>query len=217
MNLKEKITAAMLEASVALLASQNKVRWEWYRLMASIDPMPLDDRFYVLLDSLRSLIKDQYLAKDDRMRLAAEDMFRMALHQGEDGDGSPDMGEMLSWVKAYKVLKSKISKALSPLFDYHGDGYGDLIDSFPLGGRLLVERALKTEVRHGRAVAREGFLSETEVYAFIKEESGEPWSKIVGDENYVEMMLEDAGKDWLLHWMKHHVMTAEHGKLIEGE
>lgn len=53
----------------------------------------------------------------------------------------------LRFYKTYRRLKARLSKALWDVIEGFGDdGYGDVIDSFPLFGRERAEKALKGEI-----------------------------------------------------------------------
>ncbi len=106
------------------------------------------------------------------------------------------MDEALQWFQGYQALKNKLGRALGPLYDFHGDCFGDLIDSMPLGGRELCERALKTAPR-----CRDGFLSEQEV-SEARKALPEPWRGLVGEELYVAMSLKEKAQDYLISWIR---------------
>ena len=74
----------------------------------------------------------------------------------------------------------------------------------------MCERAMKTAPR-----CRDGFLSEEEVSESIKA-LPEPWRKLVGDEIYIAATLEDKAQEYLISWIRHHLLTHEHGKQIES-
>lgn len=243
-DLKSMLTPGMINAAVQKSRWDNQYRGQFWRLLhkAQEDVVSFvqaggvawTERFYVLLDHFRGLVVERMGKRRGKpVEDAADEFFRLAVvnepreeeEPGREYNSMPEDPEPLSYEEAlgflarYKLLKQRISVKLSPLFDWHGDGFGDLTDSFPMGGRVLIDRALKTEyVERGfdkRPVGRDGFLSESEVYGAIKD-AGEPWAAFVGGENYVESALEEAARSWLLHWMKSRVMTYDQGEYIES-
>lgn len=64
-----------------------------------------------------------------------------------DCDADCDADTALSYVKKYNEMSGKL---YTPLFNviegYGDDGYGDIIDAFPLFGRERYEKALKGEI-----------------------------------------------------------------------
>ena len=66
------------------------------------------------------------------------------------GDGDYSFVDAMGFVKFYEVLKRKIARSIAHLYDYHGDSFGDLMDSFPLVGRKLVGRALASHPKSDR-------------------------------------------------------------------
>jgi len=120
------------------------------------------------------------------------------------------MDEALQWLQGYEALTHRLGEALADLYDFHGDSFGDLIDSMPLGGRALCDRALRTSSR-----CREGFLSDEEVSEAIRA-LPEPWRGLVSDEIYVASTLQEKAQEFLIAWMQRNVMTHEHGEQIES-
>ena len=96
-------------------------------------------------------------------------------------------------------VTSKISRAIDHLYDYHGDSFGDLVDSFPLAGRELVERALASHPKSERP-RREGYLDEREVADAVRKKLGLQWHQVIcNGENYVASALEAACRRCYLH------------------
>jgi len=207
-----EISKGHLEAVVNYLTWRNKAQLHFFRFMHGVKPMPLNDRFWKLLDHFRELVKCNL----DRQRGqpiadAARELFRLALvTMSPLATDQYLMEEALQWFQGYKALRHQLDVALADLYEFHGDSFGDLIDSMPLGGRALCERALKTSSR-----CREGFLSEEEVSEAIRA-LPEPWRKVVSDEVYVASNLQEQAQEYLISWMQHHMMTPEHSEQIES-
>ena len=207
-----EISKGHLEAVVNYLTWRHKAQLHFLLLMHDVQPMPLNDRFWKLLDHFRELVKAN-LGREDGQPLAdaAREFFRLALVTKPPLDADQYlMEEALQWFQGYKALTHQLDGALAGLYDFHGDSFGDLIDSMPLGGRALCERALKTSSR-----CREGFLSAEEVSEAIKA-LPETWRKLVSDEIYVASTLQEKAQEYLISWMQHNVMTHEHGEQIES-
>ncbi|MGH7175042.1 MAG: hypothetical protein ACREGR_01635 [Minisyncoccia bacterium] len=204
------VSEGYLDAVVNHLTWKHKAQLHFWRFMHGVKPMAHDDKFWGLLDKLRACIKDARSKDMEKVNGGAREFFRLALT--EDW-----MEDAVAFLAGYKKLKGKISKALGDLFDFHGDSFGDLVDSFPLGGRKLVERALATNPASGKP-KRDGFLDENEVWAGRNEvePDGEFWQAYVGHEMYVESALQEHAEEYLMSWMRHELMNHEHGEKIES-
>jgi hypothetical protein len=207
-----EISKAHLEAVVNYLSWRHKAQLHFLQFMHGLQPMPLNDRFWKLLDHFRELVRCNLDRKrSEPIAHAAREFFRLALVIKPPLEGDEYlMEEALQWFQGYKALKHQLDKALSDLYEFHGDSFGDLIDSMPLGGRELCERALRTNPRDG-----DGFLNEGEVSDAIKA-LPQPWRRLVPDEIYVGSTLEESAQKSLVSWMQHNVMTHEHGEQIES-
>ena len=98
-----------------------------------------------------------------------------------------------------EALKGKIDHAIGHLYEFHGDSFGDLVDSYPLAGRELVERALASHPKSDRP-RREGYLDEREVGDAVLEKLGLQWYKLSArGANYVANTLEAACRNCYLH------------------
>jgi diadenosine tetraphosphate (Ap4A) HIT family hydrolase len=207
-----EITKPHLEAVVNYLTWRHKAELHFFRFMHGVKPMPLNDRFWKLLDHFRELVNCNLERKaGEPIDSAAREFFRLALvTEPPLAAGEYLMEEALQWLQSYETLTRQLDKALANLYEFHGDSFGDLIDSMPLGGRALCERALKTSSR-----CREGFLNEQEVIEAIKT-LPEPWRKLVGKEGYVAFSLQEKAQEYLISWMRHNAMTHEHGEQIDS-
>jgi hypothetical protein len=207
-----EISKGHLEAVLNYLTWRNKAQLHFRRFMQAVQPMPLNERFWQLLDHFRELVRCCLDRKhSEPIAAAAREFFRLALvaEPPLERDQYP-MEEALQWFQGYKALKCKLDKALAGLYDFHGDSFGDLIDSMPLGGRALCERALKSASER-----RDGFLNAEEVTDAI-DALPQPWSKLVSDEIYVTLTLEESGRESLVSWIQHNVITQEQGEQIES-
>jgi hypothetical protein len=186
-----EISKNYLEAVVNHLTWQHKAQLHFWRFMRGVPPMPLNDRFWKLLDHFRELVRYNLDRKHgEPIAGAAREFFRLALvtELTLEVDGYL-MEDALQWFQGYKSLKNKLGMALADLCEFHCDSFGDLVDSMPLGGRELCERALKTAPQ-----CRDGFLNEEEVSEAIRA-LPEPWCKIVSDEIYVASTLEEKAQE----------------------
>ncbi len=207
-----EISKAHLEAVVNYLTWKQKAQLQFWRFMQGVQPTSLNDRFWSLMDHFRKLCQyrlDRH--RGEPIADAAWEFFRLALVTEPPLEGNEYlMEEAIQWFKGYKVLVKKLGKALSNLYDFHGDSFSDLIDSMPLGGQQLCEQALKTAPN-----CRDGFLSENEVDEAIKA-LPEPWRKLVGNDFYIANTLEEKAQEGLVSWMRDNVMTQELCEQIES-
>lgn len=204
------ITPEFRTAAVAYLAGKNKVQRHYWRLLHGLEPLP-DAEFFPVLDLFR--VEVAYFVKrgDSRMvavKNAATEFFRKAVV----GDYEFDYETALRFYVTYKKLKNRVGRAIGDLFDYHGDGFGDLVDALPLGGKALVERALATDTKRPN---RAGFLTEKELYDAFKDVE-EPFKALMDHELYVASSLEDGGLEYLWSYMRHNVFDHEDGRVIES-
>ncbi len=141
-----EISMDHLEAVVNYMTWQHKVQLHFLRFMHRVQPMPLNDRFWKLLDHFREQVKrnlDRRVGQP--IANAGREFFRLALVTKPPLEADQYlMDEALEWFQGYKALTHQLDKALADLYDFHGDSFGNLTDSMPLGGRALCERALRT-------------------------------------------------------------------------
>lgn len=186
----------LAEKAKAHLLAQAAFNQEWIRYWHTVQPCT-DEVGWKVMETFRGTV-DLYVFKYKRgdvgIKQSAWEVFRQTL----TGEAEYSFDDALGFVKWYEQLKQKISRGISHLFDYHGDSYGDLVDSYPLAGKSLAERALASNPKSDRP-RREGFLDETEVRESVKE-LGEQWYKLIAHgENYVESSLEHAAVKAYLH------------------
>jgi hypothetical protein len=207
-----EISKGHLEAVVNSLTWHHKAQLHFWRFMDGVPPMHLNDRFWKLLEHFRKLVKSNINSKKaEPIKSAAAEFFRQALVTIPPLEENEYlMEEALQWLRGYRALTRQLDGALADLFDFHGDSFGDLIDSMPLGGRVFCERALKTHSR-----SRDGFLSEEELNDAVKT-IDQPWRDLIGHEIYVVSRLDEMAENYLISWLRHNVMTHEHGEQIES-
>lgn len=183
-------------AKTYLLAKSafNRAYCGWSHML----PPCSDEVGWRLLDAFRSEVK--YFVFDLKRAEggtgdASWEVFRKTLTDESDYHFADAAG----FVKWYKALTNKIARGIGHLYDYHGDTFGDLADSYPLAGRELVERALASDPKSTRP-RREGYLDEDEVTSAVREKHGDPWYKLIcRGENYVARKLEVASYNCYLH------------------
>jgi hypothetical protein len=157
-----------------------------------------DDTGWKLLEVFRGEV-EKFCFKlkrgEEGITQAAREIFRQELV----GEADYTFEDVVGFVKWYEALKSKISQAIGYLYEFHGDSFGDLVDSYPLAGRELVERALASHTKSDRP-RREGYFDEGEVRSAVLEKLGSQWHKLICEgENYVVSALEAACRKCYLH------------------
>jgi hypothetical protein len=156
-----------------------------------------DETGWKLLAAFRDQVERfvfEYKRTEQGVNHAAWEIVRLEL-VGEADYGFEDVVGFAKW---YEILKNKIGRAIAHLYDFHGDSFGDLVDSYPLAGHELVMRALASHPKSGHP-RREGFLDEREVSAAVLEKLGPPWHKLIcRGENYVAKALEVACRKYHL-------------------
>ena len=157
-----------------------------------------DDTGWKLLEAFRSHVQTYYFGykrHDVGVKHAAGELFRLVAV----GSADYTYEQACGFVKWYDRLHNRIGRSIGHLFDFHGDGFGDLCDSLPLAGKAIAERCLASNPKSNRP-KREGFLEEKEIAQAVQEAHGADWRKFICDgENYVEMALKDQAKKWFLH------------------
>lgn len=128
--------------------------------------------------------------------------------------------DLIGFVKWYRMLRNRIEEAIGHLYDFHGDSFGDLIDSYPLAGQELVERALATHPKSDRP-RREGYLDDREVANAVLDKRGPEWHKLICQgPNYIVNGLETAVRKYYLHRVlsRHEqvTLTAEEVGRLDG-
>lgn len=178
-NEKIELPAELISAAVCVHQANKDYESQWIKFWLSIRPVK-KTRFWELLNLFRKEVEVFCFnyKRTNGVEDAAWEFFRKALV----GQASYSAQEAYGFVKAYEKVKSILDKRHASLFDYCGDGFGDLIDSLPLAGEEFFGRKFSTE---------------SELHSAIKELSG-GWAAFIEGENYVEMMLEDAAKKYTL-------------------
>ncbi len=136
------------------------------------------------------------LSRSERsIELAAWEIFRQQL-VGQADYGFKDVVEFVKW---YGALKKQIAVAIEELFEFHSDSFSDLVDSHPLAGRELVDRALASHP-HSDRPRRDGYLDEREVREAVLQKLGKQWHNVICEcPNYVESALQSACHRSYLH------------------
>src|SRR5262249_47509088 len=111
------ISKGHLEAVVNYLTWRNKAKLHFQPFMKGVEPMPLNDRFWELLDHFRELVKYNLdRNRGDPIADAAREFFRLALVTTPPlGRDDYLMEEVLQWLQGYRVLNHKLDKALADL------------------------------------------------------------------------------------------------------
>ncbi len=187
------MTGALADLAKVMLMAQSRFNRAYCHFWVNEVQPCSDEKAWNLLELLRQKI-ELFVFKYDRRELgikhATWELFRLELV----GDAGYTFENAMSFVKWYEKLTNRIAQSLGYLYEFHGDTFSDLCDSYPLGGRQLVERALTTHPKSDRP-RREGFLEEREVSSAVLEQLGPQWHKLIcHGENYAEMALETACK-----------------------
>jgi len=157
-----------------------------------------DEVGWKLLEVFRDLVEEYQFKLERReqsIKQAAWELFRQELV----GQAYYTFEDVVGFVKWYRMLKSGIERAIGHLYEFHGDSFEDLVDSYPLAGRKLVERALASHPKSDRP-RREGYLDEGEIGSAVLEKLGSQWHKLICEgENYVVSTLEAACRKSYLH------------------
>jgi hypothetical protein len=157
-----------------------------------------DETGWKLLDIFHGEVEKYHFKlnrKEQGIKQAAWEIFRLELV----GQADYLFEDVVGYVKWYEALISKINRAIGHLYEYHGDSFGDLVDSYPLAGSELVERALASHPKSDRP-RREGYMDEREVEEAVLEKWGSQWHKLIcNGENYVKSALEAACRKCYLH------------------
>jgi len=157
-----------------------------------------DETGWKLLEFFRREV-EKFRLKQKReeqgIQVAAWEIFRLELV----GDADYSFEDAVGFVKWYGMLNGKIGLAIEHFYEFLGDSFADLVDSYPLAGQELVERALASHPDSDRP-RREGYLDEEEVRDAVGESLGSEWRKLIcGGANYVRIALEGACYKCYLH------------------
>src|SRR5437773_3492877 len=96
-----------------------------------------EDTGWKLLEVFRGEVEEyrfKLKRREEGIKQAAWEIFRQELV----GEVDYCFEDVVGFVKWYGTLKSKIGRAIGHLYEFHGDSFGDLVDSYPLAGRELV-------------------------------------------------------------------------------
>src|SRR4051812_32257982 len=102
-----EISKDHLEAVVNHLTWQHKAQLHFWQFMHGVSPMPLNDRFWNLLDHFRELVRYNLDRKHgEPIAGAAREFFRLALVTEPPVKGDAYLMEgALRWFQGYKALK----------------------------------------------------------------------------------------------------------------
>lgn len=183
-------TADLAGLAKAFLQAKAKFNKAYIGYWHTVEPVD-DDMGFKILEVFRGAVKTyvfDYARGHTGLEQAAREVFRLVLVEEADYT----FEQAVRFVRWYEQLKHRIGRAIGHLYEFRGDSFGDLVDSYPLAGRELVERALASHPRSDRP-RREGFLDELEVGNAVLDKLGLQWHKfIVGGENYVASTLAKA-------------------------
>jgi hypothetical protein len=191
------ILGNVFQTAKAYLLAKSRFNRAYYAFWANCVQPCDDETGYRLLVIFRKHIQRfvfELERRDLGVKHAAGDVFRQTL----TGEADYSFEQAMGFVKWYEALKNKIGRSIGHLYEYHGDSFEDLCDSYPLAGQELVARALASHPQSSRP-RREGFLDEREVGDAVLDKHGLRWHKFICcGENYVESALESAAKNcWL--------------------
>ncbi len=157
-----------------------------------------DETGWKLLEAFRKEIA-RFLFGPNRheqgVKSAAWEIFRLELV----GKADYSFEDIVGFVQWYQLLKDQISEAIGHMYEFHGDSFSDLVDSYPLAGPELVKRALASHPQSDRP-RREGYLDEREVEEAVLEKLGSQWHNLIcRGPNYVKNRLGLACRKCYLH------------------
>ena len=195
MNDRHKETLVAARAYLLAKAKMDNAYLGWW--VNDVNPCD-DDTGYKLLEEFHKHVETFYIGykrHDVGVKHAANELFRRT----RTGESTWTYEQVAGFVKWYDRIHHQIGRGIGHLFDYHGDGFGDLCDSLPLAGKAVIERCLASHPKSNKP-RRDGFLDENEIGQAVMDALGEKWHKFIcNGENYVEMALSDQAKKWFLH------------------
>jgi len=157
-----------------------------------------DDTGWKLLAVFREQVEKfcfKLKRREEGIKQAAWEILRQELVGASDHR----FEEVVGFAKWYAVLTGKVGIAIGHLYEFHGDSFGDLVDSYPLAGRELVDRALASHPKGDRP-RREGYLDQQEIGNTLLERLGSNWHSLICEgQNYVVSALELACRKCYLH------------------
>ena len=173
-------------------------------LERAIEPLS-DDEFWPMVDAFRAEILGGFCSD----RTTEQNAHNLHCHMAERGEA-----KALKYMRFAKAWEAKKSVAYSPLFDTikdrGDDGYGDFLDSFPLVGREVFEKALTgyfgnedamkdaaREALRGAVTAKatSEYRTDEENAANVVKVGEELVSHIFHGENYNGMTLQEKGRE----------------------
>jgi hypothetical protein len=177
------IDFSVLSSEVNLLhTAQENFDVAWDNFYKSIVPLldPLD-RFWQIVDSL----KDRLVNCDFNAKAAIREMFRLSQVSGP-GRKEFSFSELVQFAKTWDELSGNLYE---PLFEVitgkSDDGYGDLLDSLPLAGKVIYEQCLKGQIKNNQDLLDK---------IHSQENSHHLPDFIFNGENYFAMNLMDTAK-----------------------
>lgn len=193
-------TTEAKQAAKAYLVAKSNFEKAYIRHWASVQPCNDTMGFRLLhlfQQQVQTYVFDHNRGADPGLKYAANEMYRLIAV----GKASYTLEELNGFVVWYAELKARIGRAIDGLFEFHGDGFGDLCDSLPLGGKKIVQKCLATSPER---LKRSGFLSEEEIEEAIEKTVGPQWVKLIcKGENYIESTLDNQAKKWFLYNLTH--------------
>jgi hypothetical protein len=153
-----------------------------------------DDKFWAMIEDLKKEILGTYYSKEEKTIEKAD--IRLGISRFTwnyaHGDKSDQMDDLLSFVKTYEVKKGALYR---PLFDviegYGDDGYGDVLDSFPLFGRKRYEMALNGEIEGD---SEDQYQGENYIRMTLEDQTFEKFGQLM-DHTARDIDSEEAGEE----------------------
>lgn len=149
-----------------------------------------DDRFWALQPVFRSEVcKFRFnYGRSNGVEQAARELFRKPLAGDFDDSPTYTLDEAVQFAKTWPSIQNRLYRPLFDVVQDRGDdAYGDLLDSLPLAGREVVEKAIAGDFANERqfeSAVLEGCAGDETLAKFI-----------LHGENYAAMALADAARD----------------------
>ena len=176
------IDFSVLSSEVKMLqAAQEKFDTAWNNFYKHTVPLLDLARFWQIVDSL----KNRLINCDFNAEAAIQEMFRLSQVPSSTRKEF-SFSELVQFAKTWDELSGNLYE---PLFEVitgkSDDGYGDLLDSLPLAGKVIYEQCLKGQIKNNQDLLDK---------IHSQENSHHLPDFIFNGENYFAMNLMDTAK-----------------------
>lgn len=190
--------SALFQAGIEKLRAERALYHEWRKFWPDL-PQLEDGRFKELLPIFIEEVRTFCIAlrRTNGIECAAGELFRKAVTNESEPLGYT-FDDALLFARTYREVERRLDPLLAPLFDFHGDRFGDLLDSIPLAGPDALQY-IDTHHAEFHSAADLSDVLDAAAKKACGRKSAKRFRKLLSGENFVALSLEEQAQRYWLH------------------